>query len=185
MKPPRPVLVQRVKLNPFRNYHSFNYQIQCLRSKIKFVWGCGARRQYERISISKNKAPPLLLQMVNCSPFRHCHWFYYHSQCLRRRIKFVWGSGSSRQSESISFFKKRAFPLVFQRVNWSPFEHYHCFYYHSQCLKTKTKFVWGCGASRQFESITISKKKAFLLLFQRLNWSHLDIIIVFTSTVNV
>ena len=146
-------------MNPFRNYHCFNYDSQCLRSKIKFVWGCGASRQYERIFILKIK-PFSIIQMVNCSPFRHCHWFYYLSQCLRRRIKFVWGSGASRQSESISIFKKKAFPLLFQRVNWSPFEHYHCFYYHSQCLRIKIKFVWRCGASRQSESISISKNKA-------------------------
>ena len=128
--------------------------------------------------------------MVNCSPFRHCHWFYYHSQCLRRRIKFVWGSGSSRQSESISIFKKRAFPLVFQRVNWSPFEHYHCFYYHSKCLKTKTKFVWGYGASRQSESISSSKNKAppsppLVSITKGLSGAHLYITIDFTVTDNV
>merc|ERR1712175_23920 len=117
------------------------------------VCGCGASRQYESISISKNKAPPLLLEMVNWSPFRHYHCFYYHSQCLRTKIKFVWGCGGSRQSKSISISKDKAPPLLLLRVNWSPFRHYHCFYYHSQCLRTKIKFVWGCGASRQSESI--------------------------------
>ena len=59
--------------------------------KIKFVWGCGASRQYESISISKNKAPRLLLQMVNSSSFRHYYCFYYHSQCFRIKKKFVFG----------------------------------------------------------------------------------------------
>ena len=65
MKPPSPaVLVRRVELNEFRNYHCFNYDSQCLRSKIKVVWGCGASRQYERIFILKIK-PFSIIQMVN------------------------------------------------------------------------------------------------------------------------
>merc|ERR1712120_13202 len=70
------------------------------------------------------------------------------------------GCGASTQSESISISKNKAPPLLLQRVKWSPFRHYHCFYYHSQCLRTKIKFVCGCGASRQSESISISKNKA-------------------------
>ena len=128
--------------------------------------------------------------MVNCSPFRHYHCFYYHSQCLRRRIKFVWGCGASRQSESISISKKKAFPLLFQRVHWSPFRHYHCFYYHSQCLRTKTKFVWGYGASRQSESISSSKNKAppsppLVSITKGLSGAHLYITIDFTIRDNV
>ena len=133
-------------------------------------WGCGATRQYESISISKNKAPSLLLQMVNLSPFRHYHCFYYDSQCLRTKIKFVLGCGGSRQSKSISISKSKALPLLFQRVKWSPFRHYHFVYYLSQCLRTKIKFVWGCGASRQSESISIFKNKASPLSVQRVNW---------------
>merc|ERR1711895_22357 len=55
------------------------------------VWGCGASRQSENISISKNKAPPLLFKRVKWSPFRHYHSFYYLSQYLRTKIKFLWG----------------------------------------------------------------------------------------------
>ena len=149
-----------VNWSSFRQYHCFYYHNQCLRTKIKVVWGCGGSRQSKSISISKIKASSLLIEMVNWSPFRHYHCFYYHNQCLRTKIKFVWGCGASRQSESISISKNKAFPLLFQRVNWSPFRHYHCFYYHSQCLGRKIKFVWGCGASRQSESISISKNKA-------------------------
>ena len=43
------------------------------------------------MSISKNKAPPLLLQRVDWGPFRYCHYFYYHSQCLKTKIEFVFG----------------------------------------------------------------------------------------------
>ena len=110
--------------------------------------------------------------MVNCSPFRHYHCFYYHSQCLRTKIKFVWGCGGSRQSKSISISKNKALPLLLQRVNWRPFRHYHFVYYLRQCLRTKIKFVWGCGASRQSESISISKNKASLLLLQRVRHYH-------------
>ena len=124
--------------------------------------------------------------MVNCSPFRHYHCFYYHSQCLRRKIKFVWGCGASRQSESISISKKKAFPLLFQRVHWSPFRHYHCFYYHSQCLRTKIKFV--CGGLVLADSPKVFpflKIKPPLYYYKGLSGAHLDITIVFTITANV
>ena len=143
-----PLLLQRVNWSPFRHYHCFYYHSQCLRTKIKFVWGCGASRQSESISISKKKAFLLLFQRLNWSPFRHYHCFYYHSQCLGRKIKFVWGCGASRQSESISISKNKASPLLLQMVNWSPFRHYYCFYYCSQFLRTKLKFVWVCGVCR-------------------------------------
>ena len=45
--------------------------------------------------------------------------------------------------------------------------------------------VWGCGVSRQSESISISKNKACPLLLKGLTGAHLDITIVFTITVNV
>ena len=109
----------------------------------------------------KIKPPPLLPQRVKWSPFRHCHCFYYHSLCLRTKIKFVcWGVVLADRLEVFPFLKTKSPPLLLQRVEWSPFRHSHCFYYHSQCLRTKIKFVCGCGASRQSESISISKNKA-------------------------
>ena len=136
------------------------------------MWGCGASRQSESISISKNKAPPLWLNRVKWSPFIHSHCFYHHSQCLRTKIKFACGCGASRKAGSISISKNKAPPLWLNRVKWSPFIHSHCFYYHSQCLRTKIKFACGCGASRQVGSISISKNKAPLpLLLHMVKWS--------------
>ena len=128
-------------------------------NKIKFLKGCGSRRRYGYICSSKNKCPSHLLQMVNWSSFRQYHCFYYHNQCLRTKIKVVWGCGGGRQSKSISISKIKASPLLLQSVNWSPFRHYHCFYYHRQCLRIKIKFVWGCGGRRQSQSISITKNK--------------------------
>ena len=121
--------------------------------------------------------------MVNCSPFRHCHCFYYHSQCLRRKIKFVWGCCGS----SISSWKNKAPPspplsLLQQRVKWSPFIHYHCFYYHSQCLRSKIKFV--CGGVVLADSPKVFpflKRKHFFYYFKGLTGVHLDITIVSLS----
>ncbi len=124
-------------MQPIETLEFFKLSQSMFENKIKFLWGCGSCRQYGNISISKNKGPSLLLQMVNWSPFRHYHCFYYHSQCLRTKIKFVWGCGGSRQSKSISISKNKAPLLLLQRVNWSPFRYYQCFYYHSQCLRIK------------------------------------------------
>ena len=147
--------------------------------------GCGSRRRYGYICSSKNKCPSHLLQMVNWSSFRQYHCFYYHNQCLRTKIKVVWGSGGSRQSKSISISKINASPLLLQSVNWSPFRHYHSLYYLSQYLRTKIKFLWGCGASRQYEKIPFLKIKPILYYLKWLTWAHLDITIVFTITANV
>ena len=67
----------------------------------------------------------------------------------------------------------------------SSFIHYSCFYYHSQCLRTKIKFVWGCGGSRQSKSISFLKIKPLFYYFKGLTGAHLDITIVLTITVNV
>ena len=46
--------------------------------------------------------------------------------------------------------------------------------------------VWGCGASKQFENISISKNKAPpLYCYKGLSGGHLDITILFTMTANV
>merc|ERR1711895_245186 len=98
----------------------------------------------------------------------------------------VWGCGASRQSESISISKNKAPPLLLQRVNWSPFTHYHCFYYHSQCLKTKIKFVCGgvvlADSPKVFPFLKIKPLPYYL---KGLSGAHLDITIVFTITANV
>ena len=150
------------------------------------MWGCGGSRQSKSISISKNKALPLLLQRVNWRPFRHYHFVYYLRQCLRTKIKFVWGCGASRQSESISISKNKASPLLLQRVNWSPFRHYHCVYYLSQCLRPKIKFVFGgVVVADSWKVFPFLKIKPLLYYFKGLTGAHLDITIVFTITVNV
>ena len=41
--------------------------------------------------------------------------------------------------------------------------------------------VWGCGGSRQSESISISKNKVFLHYFKGVTGVHLDITIVLLS----
>ena len=98
----------------------------------------------------------------------------------------VWGCGASRQSESIFISKNEAPPPVLvRRVKLNPFRNYHCFNYDSQCLRSKIKFVWGCGASRQYERIFISKNKALLYYFKWLTVAHLYITIDFTITDNV
>ena len=142
MKPPCPVLVQRDKLNPFRNYHCFNYQRQCLRSKIKFVWGCGASRECGRISISNSKG---LLYY-----FKGLSWAHLDIKIVLTIRANVWeqkkslcgGCGASRQYESISISKNKAPPLLLQMVNSSPFRHYHCFYYHIK-FQNKNKVCVG------------------------------------------
>ena len=97
----------------------------------------------------------------------------------------VWGCGASRQSENISISKNKAPPLLFKRVKWSPFRHYHSFYYLSQYLRTKIKFLWGCGASRQYEKIPFLKIKPILYYLKWLTVADLDITIVFIITANV
>ena len=141
-----------------------------------------------RVMFTYDKACPLLLQRINWIPFRHYHCFHYHSQCLRTKIKFVWGCGGSRQSKSIYIFSKirPLSPLILQRVKWSPFRHYHCFYYHSQCLRTKIKFV--CGGVVLADSPKVFpflKIKPPLYYYKGLSGAHLDITIVFTITANV
>jgi len=98
------------------------------------VWGCGASRQSESISISKNKPPPLLIQRVNWSTFIHSHCFYYHSQCLRTKIKFACGCGASRQVGSILFLKIMALSVYY--YIWLSEAHIYIsiVYYHSQSL---------------------------------------------------
>ena len=77
--------------------------------------------------------------------------------------------------EVFPFLKIMPPPLWLNRVKWSPFIHSHCFYHHSQCLRTKIKFVCECGASRQSESISISKIKAPHLWLIWINGVHLYI----------
>merc|ERR1711867_272002 len=120
---------------------------------------------------SKNKAP-LLLQRGGWSSFRHYHHFYYQSQCLKTKIEFVFGGVVLADSPKVFPFSKNEAPLppvLVQRVKLNPFINYHCFNYHRQCLRTKIMFVWGCGVSRQYESISISKNKAPRLLLQIVN----------------
>ena len=38
----------------------------------------------------------------------------------------VWGCGASRQSESMSFPKKKPPPVLVQRAKLYPFRNYHC-----------------------------------------------------------
>ena len=135
-----PVLVQRVKLNPFRNYHRFNYHSQCLRSKIKFVWGCGASRQYERIFISKNKA---LLYYLKGLIGAHLDFNIFVTMTVN-----VWEQKQSLCGGMVLADSPKVFPvlkikpplpppcLYYKRVKWSSFIHYHWFYYQRHCLKT-------------------------------------------------
>ena len=89
--------------------------------------GCGASRQVGSISISKNKAPLLLLlHRVKWSLFIHFHCF------LLSQPKFSCGCSASRKAERIFISKNKAPPLWLNRVKWSPFIYFHCFYYHSQ-----------------------------------------------------
>ena len=82
-------------------------------------------------------------------------FFYYHSQSLPVGVVLV------ERQEVFPFLKiKPPPPLWLNRVKCSPFIHSHCFYHHSQCLRTKIKFTCGCGASRKAGSISISKNKA-------------------------
>ena len=135
---------------------------------------------------SKNNSP-LLLQRGGWSSFRHYHHFYYHSQCLKTKIEFVFGGVVLADSPKVFPFSKNEAPppVLVQRVKLNPFRNYHCFNYHSQCLRSKIKFVWGCGASREYERIFISKNKALLYYFKWLTVAHLYITIDFTITDNV
>ena len=153
--------------------------------KIKFVWGCGASRQYESISISKNKAPPLLLQMVNWSPFRHYHCVYYLRECLRPKMQLVFGGVVVADSPKVfPFLKIKYFFYYFKGVTGVHLD--ITIVLLSQSLfENKNKLVWGCSASRQSERISISKKKSFPVLFQRVNWSPFRHYHCFTITANV
>ena len=91
------------------------------------VWGCGASRQKESIFISKNKAPPLLLQKVDWRPVRHCHHFLLSQPMFENKNRIcVWGCGASRQSESMSISKNEAPHVLVQRAKLYPFRNYHC-----------------------------------------------------------
>merc|ERR1711942_274631 len=90
------------------------------------------------------------------------------------------------RQEVFPFLKIKSPPLLLQRVKWSPFRHYHCFYYHSQCLRTKIKFV--CGGVVLADSPKVFpflKIKPPLYYYKGLSGAHLDITIVFTITANV
>ena len=137
------------------------------------------------ISIFNNKAPPLSLQRVEWSPFRYCHYFYYHSQCLKTKIEFVFGGVVLADSGQVFPFTKMKALFISRKVWVEPIRNYHCFNYHRECLWTKIMFVWGCGASRQWRSISISKSKGFLYFFKGLSGAHLDITIVLSITANV
>ena len=129
--------------------------------------GCGASRQSESISISKIKAPPLWLIWIN-GVHLYIPIFYYHSQCLRTKIKFVCGCGASRQSESISISKNKAPPLW---LIWLSGVHL----YIPIFLLSQAKFAYGWGASRKAGSISISKNKAPPLWLNRVSAAHLYI----------
>ena len=107
---------------------------------------------------------------------------------LENKIEFVFGGVVLADSPKVFPFSKNEAPLppvLVQRVKLNPFINYHCFNYHRQCLRTKIMFVWGCGASRQCRSISISKSKGLLYYFKGLSGAHLDITIVLTITANV
>merc|ERR1711895_168430 len=118
---------------------------------------------------------------------RHYHCFYYHSQCLRTKIKFVCGGVVLADSPKVfPFLTIKPPPLLLQRVKWSQFRHYQCFYYYSQCLRSKIKFV--CGGVVLADSPKVFpflKIKPLLYYFKGLSGAHLDITIVFTITANV
>ena len=130
------------------------------------MWGCGGSRQFKSVFISKNKAPPVLVQRVGWSSFRHYHYFLLSQPMFENKNRIcVWGCGASRQSESISISKNEALPVLVQRVKLWSFRNYHCFNYYRQYLKTKIKFVRGCGARRQCGSISIFKSKGWFMWF--------------------
>ena len=125
--------------------------------------------------------------MVDWSPFRHYHYFLLSHPMFENKNRIcVWGCGASRQSESISISKNEAsVPVLVQRVKLNPFRNYHRFNYDSQCLRSKIKFVWRCGASRECGRISISNSKGLLYYFKGLSGAHLDITIVLIITANV
>ena len=87
--------------------------------------------------------PCLYYKRVKWSSFIHYHWFYYHRQCLKTKIKFVYGGVVLADNVKYFYFNNKAPPLSLQRVDWSLFRYCHYFYYHSQCLKTIIEFVFG------------------------------------------
>ena len=131
IKPPPPLWLNRVKCSPFIHSHYFYHHSQCLRTKIMFLCGCGASRQFKSISIYKNKAPPLWLIWLS-GVHLYIPIFYYHSQSLPVGVVLV------ERQEVFPFLKiKPSPPLWLNRVKCSLFIHSHCFYHHSQCLRTK------------------------------------------------
>ncbi len=78
------------------------------------------------------------------------------------------------------FLKKNHSPVLLQRVKWSPFRHYHCFYYHSQCFRPKIKFVCGGVVLADSQKLfSFLKIKLLLYYFKRLTGGHLEITIIF------
>ena len=106
--------------------------------------------------------------------FMYVFGIYYVGMVLADRLELFW------------FLKiKPPPPLWLNRVNCSPFIHFHCFYHDIQCLRTKIKFACGCGASRQVGSISISKNKVPPLLLHRVKWSLFRHSYFFTITSNI
>ena len=105
---------------------------------------------------------------------------------MKIKIEFVFVGVVLGDSLKVYSYPKRSpRPVLVQRVKLNPFRNYNCFNYHSQCLRSKVKFVWGCGASRGCGRISISNSKGLVYYFKGLSGAHLDIAIVLTITVNV
>ena len=82
-------------MQPIETLEFFKLSLSMFENKIKFLWGCGSRRQYVNISISKNKGPPLLVQKVDWRPFRNYHYFLLSQQMFENKNRIcVWGCGA-------------------------------------------------------------------------------------------
>ena len=151
-----------VDWSPFRHYHYFLLSHPMFENKNRIcVWGCGASRQSESISISKNEASvPVLVQRVKLNPFRNYHRFNYDSQCLRSKIKFVWRCGASRECGRISISNSKGLLYYFKGLSWAHLDIKIVLTIRANVWEQKKSLCGGCGASRQYESIFISKNKA-------------------------
>ena len=104
-----PLLLHRVKWSPFRYSHFLpSHPMFVNKSKI-CLWEWWYQK-WKSISISIPSAPSLWLLRVMWNPFIHSHSFYHDSQCLRTKMKFACGCGTSRKAASISIPKNKAPP---------------------------------------------------------------------------
>ena len=90
------------------------------------VWGCGGSRQFEIFTFLKIKPLVYYFKWLTGAHLDITITFYYHSQCLKTKIEFVFGGVVLADSPKVCHLQKEAPPVLVQRAKLYPFRNYHC-----------------------------------------------------------